>query len=223
MFLVVCILQLDQGEQGLLLPLSWPPQCMVRIWLLYTSYIWKQSCSESKSHMEKSLALRLTSQLNSSMFSGLVACCNIFWWNIKEISKKQHASLGINYLWSFLYLLFSQCYSCLNKHWSLIIQVALLHPMLGALISFPLGHIFCLLLGVPECRTRWVVWEDSCVSLLNSTKIIAVSVFRLCRIVLLLVLSERHRAYSIFHWFKNVHTYSRDKIKWEENQILSNF
>lgn len=101
--------------------------------------------------------------------------------------------------------------------------MARLHPILCALISFPLGHVFGLLLGVPECRIRWVAWVDSYVSLLNSIEIITLSVFELCRVVLLSVLSERHCAYSVFCWLKNLDVWSRAKIKWEENQILSHF
>lgn len=41
-------------------------------------------------------------------------------------SKKGIARLSWNQLqqWSFLYFFFFQCYSCLNKHWLLMMQVA---------------------------------------------------------------------------------------------------
>lgn len=54
------------------------------------------------------LVLVLTSQLNSSVFSGLDACCNMFWWNIEEaiwcLSWNQLQS------WNFLHSSFSQLF-----------------------------------------------------------------------------------------------------------------
>lgn len=113
----------------------------------------------------------LTSPLNSSVFSRPAACCRS---PLVEHQRNHSMPFSEATIVEFSFFFFSQCYSCSNKHWLLMMQVPQFHSLLCALICLLSGSICWPLarLGIPACRTMWVVCEDSCVSLLDSAKII---------------------------------------------------
>ena len=129
----------------------------------------------------------LTSQQKSSVFSSPAACCRS-----PLLEHQRNCSMPLfesTTRVEFSFFFFSQCYSCSNKHWLLMMQVPQLHSPLCALI--------CLLSGSrcwPPSGCHWT--QDHVGGLVFPYWILQRLLFL---VVLLLLLSEyiHNHVYSI--------------------------